>query len=253
VKIAVAGGSGGVGRYVVEAAGRAGHDVTVLSRSTGVDLLSGVGLQAALANVEVIIDTINTSSTSRAKAMTFFTEATRHLQTAGAAQNVDRLVTLSIVGLERARSYGYYTAKLEHEAAARSGPLPVSIVRATQFHEFPAQILARTQMGPFAVVPRMKIQQIAARTVGQALVDVATKPTGAQIVEVAGPEAADLVDLVRTLIAHWGQRVVVIPLHVPGAAGKAMRLGAMLPTPDVPATGPAFSQWLNSPDCPTRN
>ena len=90
MKIAVAGGSGRVGRYVVEAAGRAGHDVTVLSRSTGVDLLSGVGLQAALANVEVIIDTINTSSTSRAKATTFFTEATRYLQTAGAALRVDR-------------------------------------------------------------------------------------------------------------------------------------------------------------------
>jgi uncharacterized protein YbjT (DUF2867 family) len=178
-----------------------------LSRSTGVDLLSAVGLQTALANVEVIIDTINTSSTSRAKATAFFTETTRHLQTGGAAQNVDRLVTLSIVGLERARSYGYYTAKLEHEAAARRGPLPVSIVRATQFHEFPAQIRARTQMGPFAVVPRMKIQPIAARTVGEALVDVATNPTDAQIVEVAGPEAADLVDLVRTLIAHWGQPV----------------------------------------------
>jgi uncharacterized protein YbjT (DUF2867 family) len=253
VKIAVAGGTGTVGRYVVKAAGRAGHDVAVLSRSTGVDLLSGVGLQKALANVEVIIDTINTPSTSRAKAAAFFTEATRRLQTAGAAQDVDRLVTLSIVGLERGRSYGYYAAKLEHEAAARSGPLPVSIVRATQFHEFPAQILARTQMGPFAVVPRMKIQPIAARTVGEALVDVATNPTGARILEVAGPEAADLVDLVRTLIAHWGPRVVVIPLHVPGAAGKAMRLGAMVPTPDVAITRPSFSQWLNSPDCPTRN
>ena len=167
MKIAVAGGMGTVGRYVVEAANRAGHDVTILSRSTGVDLLTGVGLDTALDDVEVIIDTINTPRTSPAKATAFFTATTRHLQTAGAARSVDRLITLSIVGLERVPGYGYYQAKLKQEAAARSGPLPVSIVRATQFHEFPAQILARTQVGPFAVVPRMKIQPIAARTVGE--------------------------------------------------------------------------------------
>ena len=254
MKIAVAGGMGTVGRYVVEAANRAGHDVTILSRSTGVDLLTGVGLYTALDDVEVIIDTINTPRTSRAKATAFFTETTRHLQTAGAARSVDRLITLSIVGLERVTGYGYYQAKLEQEAAARSGPLPVSIVRATQFHEFPAQILARTQVGPFAVVPRMKIQPIAARTVGEILVDVATSTARPQTVEVAGPEPADLVDLARALIGHRGQRVAVISLRGTGVAGKSMNGGALIPTPDVRTIGPTFAQWLDSPDsAPSKN
>jgi uncharacterized protein YbjT (DUF2867 family) len=150
----------------------------------------------------VIIDTVNAPRMSRAKATAFFIETTRQLQTAGAAWSVDRLITLSIVGLERVAGHGYYQAKLEQEAAARSGPIPVSIVRATQFHEFPAQILARTHAGPFAVVPPMKLQPIAARTVGKVLVDVATSPASPQPVEVAGPEPADLVDLARALIAH---------------------------------------------------
>lgn len=89
MKIAVAGGMGTVGRYVVEATNRAGHNVTILSRSTRVDLLTG-GLDTALGDVEVIIDTIDTPGTSRTKATAVVTETTRHLQTAGAARSVDR-------------------------------------------------------------------------------------------------------------------------------------------------------------------
>ena len=249
MRIAVAGGTGTVGRYVVEAAERAGHVVAVLSRSAGVDLFTGVGLHRALDDVEVVVDTLNAPTTSRAKATAFFVQTTSNLQTVGSATGVGRLITLSIVGLERVPGNGYYHAKLAQEAAARSGPVPTSIVRATQFHEFPAQILGRTQVGPFAVVPRMRIQPIAARTVGEILVDAATDPAaGPRTVEVAGPEPADLVDLARDLVAHREQRVVVIPLRVPGGAGRPMRDGALIPTGEVRRVGPTFAQWLDSPD-----
>lgn len=248
MKIAVAGGTGTVGRHVVEAAERAGHEAVVLSRSTGVDLSTGVGLDRALDDVEVIIDTVNTPRTSRAAATAFFVETTRRLQEAGAARGVERLVTLSIVGLERVPGFGYYQAKLEQEVAARGGPIPVSVVRATQFHEFPAQILARSQAGPLALVPRMRIQPIAARTVGEILVEVATGAARPQAVEVAGPEPADLVDLARALIARRGQRVAVIGFRVPGGAGKAMKGGALIPGAGVRLGGPTFAEWLDSAD-----
>ncbi len=246
MRIAVAGGTGTVGRHVVDAAERAGHEAVVLSRTTGVDLSTGVGLDRALDDVEVIIDTVNSPRTSRAPATAFFVETTRRLQEAGAARGVERLLTLSIVGLERVPGYGYYQAKLDQEAAARQGPIPVSIVRATQFHEFPAQILARTQAGPLAPVPRMRIQPIAASTVGEILVEVATSPARPQAVEVAGPEPADLVDLVRALLARRGQRVAVIPFRVPGGAGTAMKDGALLPGAGVRLVGPTFTDWLDS-------
>jgi len=187
MRIAVAGGTGTVGRYVVQAAEQSGHHVVVLSRRAGIDLQNGEGLAAALEGIEVVVDATNAGTTNQAKATAFFCEVSRRLQTVATAQGVTRLVTLSIVGADRVPGFGYYQAKLAHEAAALEGPLPATIVRATQFHEFPAQILGRTRMGPMAMVPRMRVQPIAARTVGEVLLEVAAGLPGQEMVEVAGP------------------------------------------------------------------
>jgi uncharacterized protein YbjT (DUF2867 family) len=258
MRLVVAGGTGVVGKYVVEAAEAAGHDVVVLSRRTGVDVRTGKGLAEALRDVEVIVDTTNAGTTNGAKAAAFFTEATRNLQTVGAGEGVAHLVVLSIVGLERVPGYGYYEAKLAQEQTALAGPLPTTIVRATQFHEFPAQILSWTRHGPFAIVPRSRIQPVAARSVGRVLLEAAVAPPlgpgpgpgqqGSARVEVAGPEEADLVTLARSVVRHRGERLWVIPFSVPGRAGKAMRSGGQLPTPDVRIVGPSFSEWIEGPD-----
>ena len=248
MKIAVAGGSGTAGRYAVAAARQAGHDVVVLSRSEGVDVLTGEGLDDALAGAEVVIDALNSPSISKVKATEFFTRTTARLQDAAAASGTRRLVTLSIVGLERVPGYGYYEAKLAQEAQARRGPLPVTVLRATQFHEFAGQILARSRSGPVALMPRARIQPVAAQTVGEALVAAASDPAEPDLVQLAGPEPAELVDLARALVRRRGQRVAVLGLHVPGAAGRAMRGGAMLPDPQTPLAGPTFQEWLLGPD-----
>ncbi len=248
MRIAVAGGTGTVGRYVVQAAEQSGHHVVVLSRRAGVDVRKGDGLDAALEGIEVVVDATHAGTTNRAKATAFFCEVSRRLQTVATAQGVTRLVTLSIVGVDRVPGFGYYQAKLAQEAAVLEGPLPVTIVRATQFHEFPAQILGRTRMGPVAVVPRMRVQSVAARTVGEVLLEVATGSPRQEMVEVAGPEPADLVDLARSVVARRDQRVAVIPVRVPGRSGKAMRSGALLPTPGVRLAGPGFADWLAGED-----
>ncbi len=67
-------------------------------------------------------------------------------------------------------------------------------------------------------------------------------------VEVAGPEEADLVALARAVVRHRGERVWVIPFRVPGPAGRAMRSGGQLPTPDVRVVGPSFSEWIEGSD-----
>jgi uncharacterized protein YbjT (DUF2867 family) len=247
MRIAVAGGAGAVGRYVVGAAHQAGHQVVSISRSSGVDVRTGDGLADALTGVDVLIDTTNAGTTNRAKAITFFTEEARQLQTVGAAQGVARLVVLSIVGLERVRGFGYYEAKLAHEAALEVGPLPVSIVRATQFHEFPAQILSRSGLGPLALVPIMKIRPVAARAVGEALMEIASAPP-ATTIEIAGPEEEDLVPLARSIVRKRRTRTLVVPLPVPGRAGRAMRAGGLLPSPGARIVGPTFAEWLQGDD-----
>jgi len=112
MRIAVAGGSGTVGKYAVRSASQAGHQVVAMSRSTGVDARTGEGLLAALEGVDVIIDTTDGGTISRRKAEAFFTEVTKNLHAMGRKQGVARLVTLSIVGLERLPGFGYYEAKL---------------------------------------------------------------------------------------------------------------------------------------------
>lgn len=245
MKIAVAGGTGVLGQHIVEAARRAGHDVSALSRRNGSDLVTGEGLDAALAGVEVIVDATNTTSQAKGRATTFFTTVTRNLQTHGSRAGVERLLTISIVNIERVPS-GYYRAKLAQEGAARQGPLPVSIVRATQFHEFPAQILDRFHLGPIAFMPRMQVQTVAARALSEVVVDVAARvPT---TINVAGPQPADLVDLARAVIARRGGKQRLIAMPIPGRAGSAMRSGALLPPEDARLVGPTFEEWLAGED-----
>ncbi|MGH9298669.1 MAG: SDR family oxidoreductase [Acidimicrobiales bacterium] len=251
MRIAVAGATGVVGRYVVQAATAGGHDVIAMSRRTGVDLSTGKGLGAALEGVEAIVDASNFDTTNGARAKAFFTEATGRLQRVGSTQGVSRLVTLSIVGLERAEGYGYYEAKLAHEAAALAGPLRATVVRATQFHEFPAQILKRARFGPLALIPVMRVQTVAARSVGEVLVEVATtEPSSGQTTatEIAGPEQSKVADLARAILAKLGIRSSVVSLPIPGAAGRAMREGALLPSRQARIVGPRFAEWLTGDD-----
>lgn len=247
MRIAVAGATGTAGRYVVLAAEQAGHQVAALSRRIGVDVQTGEGLDAALVGVDVIVDAINAETMSRSKAAAIFTESTRRLQRIGAAQGVSRLVTLSIVGIDRV-PFGYYRAKLAQEAAALEGPLPVTIVRATQFHEFPAQAFKRLRLGPVALMPHMRVQPVAARSVGEVLFKVATLPPAEATIEVAGPEPADMVDMARATTARLGRRMAVVPIRLPGQAGKAMRSGGLLPDLGAHLVGPRFDEWLIGED-----
>jgi uncharacterized protein YbjT (DUF2867 family) len=248
VKIAVAGGTGLVGSYVVEALRDSGDELVVVTRSKGADVVTGNGLETALQGVDVVVDVTNAPSTEREPATEFFVAAASNLQKAAAAQGVQRIVTLSIVGIDRAPDFGYYAAKLRHEEAALAGPVPAVVVRATQFHEFPAQVIGWTRKGPLAVVPTMQVQTVAARAVGRELAAIATDQQISGVVEIAGPEVARLPALARAIVRARHRRVYVLPLRAPGKSGAAMRSGALLPGGDARVIGPSFSEWLTTPD-----
>lgn len=247
MKIAIAGGSGVVGGYVADAAEYAGHDVVVLSRRTGIDVASGEGLSAALEGIDVVIDTLNLRTIKRSAAEPFFVTTSRNLQEAAARHGVRHIVTLSIVGIDRAPTYGYYEAKLAQEKAVAAGPTPFTILRATQFHEFPAQVLGWFRRGPFAFVPRLQSQPVAARTVGEHLVRLATEQPGGTH-DLAGPQVHDIADLARQFAAARQLRVRIVPIPVPGKAGRDIRGGALLATDSTAIDGPSFDEWLGSAD-----
>lgn len=242
VKIAVAGGTGVVGRHTVDAVRAAGHEPMVLARSTGVDVTTGAGLADALAGVDAIIDTTNVTTSSAKKAIAFFDAATRNLTNAAEAVSA-RIVALSIVGIDRV-PFGYYEGKLRQEQVLADSGVPHSILRATQFHEFPGQILNRVP-GPIAVTPKMRMQPVAAAEVAQVLVELATG-TPSAMTELAGPREEYLPDLVRRLLNARGTRKPVWAVRMPGKGGKAMATGGNLPTGDYRRGTQTFEEWLDA-------
>jgi uncharacterized protein YbjT (DUF2867 family) len=242
VKVAVAGGTGVVGRHVVEGLRASGHEPVVLSRATGVDVTSGSGLERALDGVEAVVDVSNAATSTRSGSVAFFEAATRHLLEAGHAAGVRHHVALSIIGIDRVDT-GYYAGKRRQEELVLAGPVPFTVVRAAQFHEFAAQLLARLR-GPVVPVPRMLMQPIAAREVGTALAAAAVGEPQGRAAELAGPEQVELVDAVRRVLRAQGSRRLVVPLRLPGAAGKAMAGGALTPADGLSRTGQTFAQWL---------
>lgn len=247
MKIAVAGGTGVVGGHVVRELDARGHESLVLSRSTGTDLTTSHGLAPALAGVDAVIDVTNTMATRRAAAVAFFDAVGHNLLRAEEQAGVRHHVVLSIVGIDRV-PLGYYKAKLHQEDLCLTGPIPTTILRATQFHEFPAQLLRRFGLGPVAAVPRMWSQTVAAREVAAALVDAALGPAAGPLPDLAGPRVERMEDLVRQVLDARGRRSLVLPLRIPGRAGKAMDEGGLLPTDDGPRGTQTFDEWLASAD-----
>ena len=246
MRIAVAGGSGCVGRFVVEASRAAGHLPVVLARSAGVNIVTGAGLDAALQGVDAVIDVTNSDSVTRSRSVAFFEAGTRNLQAAGRRAGVSHHVVLSIVGIDRV-DLGYYEGKRRQEEIVLSGSLPASVVRSTQFHEFAAQMCARSA-GPVAFIPTMRCQPVAAREVAEALVETAVGEPVGLAADHGGPAPAEMTDLARQLLRARRSRRLVMPVWLPGAAGKAMAGGGLLPTGGGPRGRLTFTEWLASAD-----
>ena len=163
-RIAVAGATGRVGRHVVDVLRGGGHDVVAISRSNGVDVITGDGLAAALKGVETVIDVTTGPSPEQGPATEFFTTAIRNLEEAGVQAGVQKLVVVSIIGVDKSTA-GYGAAKLAHERAALAGPIPARILRAAQFHELVEMLMGWGRQGDVVYLPKMRTQIVEARTV----------------------------------------------------------------------------------------
>jgi uncharacterized protein YbjT (DUF2867 family) len=252
--IAVAGATGRLGRHVVEVLEERGHGVVSISRTHGVDVITGVGMEQALTGVDAIIDAATGPSPDQDEATAFFTTATRNLHEAGHASGVRRMLVVSIVGIEGLKG-GYSVAKLAHEKAARSGPIPTRILRATQFHEFVGQLLDWGTQAEVGYVGEVRTQLVAARSVAEALANLAAAPAwvpqDGPALEIAGPRAENLVDAATLLAAKRGRPAKVEiganPAYPdPDAAANAN--GGLLPGPGAILAGPTFETWLETAD-----
>lgn len=242
MRVSVVGG-GVSGAAIGRAVEGRGGSVTLLSRSTGFDVLRD-DARVALRGADVIIEATGRFTTSRTAATRFFTGSTRAI--GGAAEAVGaHHVLVSIVNctLPEVQGYGYFAGKTAQEAVARSVSPRLTIVRSTQWFEFARQNLERMRFGPVALVPGMTIAPVALDAVAAVVADVAVGRRSAHDVEVAGPETTTLWRM-TTALPESG--VVPVPLPIPGRMGRAFRGGALLPAHETEIVGPTFSEWIDA-------
>jgi uncharacterized protein YbjT (DUF2867 family) len=246
-KIAVAGATGRVGHHVVDVLAARGHDVVPMSRSQGVDVITGDGLAAALAGVGCVIDAATGPSPEQEAATTFFTTAARNLQQASEQAGFQRIVVVSIIGTDRFTA-GYGAAKIAHEQAMLAGPVPAHVLRAAQFHEYVAQLVDWGTRGEVAYLPRMRTQLVAARAVAEVLADLATGPElpQAPFTEVAGPREESLAEAAALLAARRGYPARIEGVSDPNDPDRELNEnGGLLPGPGAILAGPTFAEWLD--------
>ena len=247
MRIAVAGGTGTVGRHIVSAASDRGHDVVVISRDSGADVSTGAGVTKALTGVDTVVDVTNTSTFSARTARRFFETATRHLLEAEKANGVGHHVALSVVGIDKIDA-SYYAGKLAQERAVSAGRIPYTIVRAGQFHEYVGQLVARMR-GPIVVLPKSLARPVAAREVGAHLVTVAENGPAGRATDFVGPLDERLADLGRRLLAYDGVRGRrVVELRLPGTFGRGLASGVLCGNGPRIEAKLTFDDWLSSAD-----
>ncbi|HEU5026159.1 MAG TPA: SDR family oxidoreductase [Spirillospora sp.] len=243
MRIAVAGATGNIGALTVTALQKAGHDVVRMSRSLGIDLVGGEGLDAALAGADAVIDVTSSTAADPAETVAFFGAVTRNLLAAEERAGVRHHVLLSIAGVDRVEGNAHYAGKREQERLVTAGPVPWSIVPATQFHDFAAMLAGWTEQDGVATIPPLLVQPVAPADVAGVLAEVAAGTPRGRCPDLAGPETQDLVDMARRTHQARGRTVKLVPTWA-GLFGPEMAGNALLPGEGARIAPTTFDEWL---------
>jgi uncharacterized protein YbjT (DUF2867 family) len=241
----VIGGSGLIGTKLVNNLRQDGHEVMAASRSSGVDTLTGEGLAEALMGAQVVIDVANSPSFEDKAVLDFFEKSGHNLLAAEVAAGVKHHIALSVVGTDRLPASGYFRAKLAQENLIKASEIPYTIVRATQFFEFVESIAQSASDGQTIRLPPSLMQPILSDDVAAALADIAVEEPLNGTVELAGPEAIRIDELVRQFLsATKDKRTVTTDVHA-RYFGTEINDQSLTPG-DNPLIGPTrFEDWLN--------
>ena len=245
MKIVVIGGTGLIGSKLVPKLREHGHEAIAASPNSGVNTVTGEGLEEALQGAAVVVDVSNAPSWEDSAVMTFFETSTRNLLAQEAEAGVKHHVALSVVGSDRMLSSGYFRAKVAQENLIKGSSIPQSIVRATQFFEFVKGIADFSMNGTQVHLPTALIQPMAADDVASAVSQVAMGSPVNRTVEVGGPEQFGLDELIRRALAAWKDpREVIADPHAT-YYGVHVSEKTLLPGKDARLGRMRFETWLS--------
>ncbi|ANI42496.1 SDR family oxidoreductase [Mycolicibacterium vaccae] len=245
MRIVVVGGTGRIGSKVVDELTGHGHEAVAAAPSTGVNAVTGEGLADALAGAQVVVDVTNSPSFEEAAAQEFFNRSTANLLAAEADAGVTHHVALSVVGTERlARESGYFRAKLAQERLIEDGPIPYTIVRATQFFEFLTAIADSATINGTVRLSDAAFQPMASADVAEAVAIAAVNDPVNGIAEVSGPERFRLPELIRTALTARGDTREVVADPDAGYWGVDIDEDTLVPGDGATLFDTRFSDWV---------
>ena len=204
MKIVVIGGTGLIGSKTIPLLRSAGHVALAAAPDTGVNTLTGEGLEAVLDGANVVIDLANSRSFEATPAMGFFRAHEKNLLAAEARAGVGHHVALSIVGADRSPDNGYFRAKVAQEELIKRSGIPYSVIRSTQFMEFLGSIADAGQKDGVINIATGLFQPIAADDVAAIVANTALAAPRNGTIEIAGPDKAPFDEIVRNYLRMMG-------------------------------------------------
>ncbi|HEV8331967.1 MAG TPA: SDR family oxidoreductase [Steroidobacteraceae bacterium] len=244
MKIVVIGGTGLIGSKLVSILRSTGHEVLPASPDSGVNTITGEGLDAALAGAQAVVDVANSPQFEDEAVRKFFETSATNLLAAEARAGVRHHVCLSIVGTDRVPDSGYLRAKVIQENLVRKSGIPYSILRSTQFFEFIGRIAQEGGDGHSVRVPAAMFQPILSADVVAALADIAVGPPLNGIVEVGGPERLRMNDLVQRVMQAKGDTREVITDEHARYFGAELDDQSLVAGPNARLGAKRFEEWL---------
>jgi uncharacterized protein YbjT (DUF2867 family) len=244
VKIVVIGGTGLIGAKLVNKLRQQGQEVVPASPSSGINTITGEGLNEALAGAQVVVDVANAPFWEDKAVLEFFETSGRNLLAAEGVAGVKHHVALSVVGTERLLASGYFRAKMAQEKLIKVSKIPYTIVRATQFFEFVGSIAKLATEGATVRLPSVLMQPIAADDVADALADVALAEPNNGMIEIAGPDQIRQDELVRQFLSATGDSRKVISDSNARYYGLEVNDQSLVPGPNPRLCPTHFAEWL---------
>lgn len=244
MKVVVIGGTGLIGSKVVARLTENGHEAVAAAPNTGVNTLTGEGLAEVLQGASVVVDVSNSPSFEDEAVMEFFRTSTTNLLKAETEAGVGHHVALSVVGTDRLQESGYFRAKQVQEELIKASGLPYSIVHATQFFEFAKGLADGCTEGDTVHLPDAKIQPMVSDDVAAAVGRTSVGAPVGGVVEVAGPEAFQLDEFIRTALAAKNDPRKVVTDPQTRYWGAELQEDTLLPGPDAHIAATRFADWL---------
>lgn len=244
MKIVVIGGTGLIGSKVVDILKGKGHEVIAAAPNTGVNTITGEGLDAAIAGAQVVVDVANSPSFEDKAAMDFFQTAGKNLTAAEVKAGVAHHVALSVVGTDRLQASGYFRAKQAQESQIKASPIPYTLIHATQFFEFLRSIAQSGSNSGEVRLPHALLQPMAAQDVASAVAEAAVTAPANGTIEVAGPKSFPIDELVGRVLAFDKdpRRIVADPEAL--YFGVRLDDGSLMPGGNARLGGTEFDWWL---------